>query len=85
MLKAFVKKNEEISTEIVTLQDIGYMLADNQGDLTLLQKIFLATAVPIVREKQEKESEKQTNNNNASNGLKNRVRAKRQELGGMRK
>lgn len=71
-----MKQNEELSMEIVSLQDLGYMLADNQRDLTLIQKLFLTFAVPMVREKQEKESNNE-NTNSTSNSLKNRIREKR--------
>ena len=43
-------KNENIAIEVVTLQDIGYMLAENQADLTIRQKLFLNHAVPLVRD-----------------------------------
>lgn len=72
-----MKKNENIAIEIITLQDIGYMLADNQADLTIKQKLFLNHAVPLVRDKQEKQS---SSKNHASHSLKDRVRRKKQEI-----
>ena len=79
MLKTFVKNNKNTAIEIVTLQDLGYMLADNQADLTIKQKIFLNHAIPMVREEQEKEQNKSNNTNTASNSLKRRVLEKRKE------
>lgn len=71
-----MKKNENIAIEVVTLQDIGYMLAENQADLTIRQKLFLNHAVPLVRDKQDKQS----SGTNASHSLKDRVRRKKQEI-----
>lgn len=79
MLKTFVKNNKNTAIEIVALQDLGYMLADNQADLTIKQKLFLNIAIPMVREEQEKEQERTNKGASASNSLKNRVRAKRKE------
>ena len=53
------------------------MLADNQADLTLIQKLFLIKAIPLVR----KEQEKYNSNNNDTRGLKERIRAKRRRGG----
>lgn len=53
------------------------MLADNQADLTLIQKLFLIKAIPLVR----KELEKANSNNNDTRGLKERIRAKRRRGG----
>ena len=72
-----MKKNEKIAIEVVTLQDIGYMLAENQADLTIRQKLFLNHAVPLVRDKQDKQS---SGTNHASHSLKDRVRRKKQEI-----
>lgn len=80
MLKTFVKNNKNTAIEIVTLQDLGYMLADNQADLTIKQKLFLNIAIPMVREEQEKEQERTNKGASASNSLKNRVRAKKEQL-----
>ena len=74
-----MKKNENIAIEVVTLQDIGYMLAENQADLTIRQKLFLNHAVPLVRDKQDKQSSG-TGTNHASHSLKDRVRRKKQEI-----
>ncbi len=79
MLNNFVKNNKNTAIEIVTLQDLGYMLADNQADLTIKQKIFLNHAIPMVREEQEKQQENANKTNTASNSLKRRVLEKRKE------
>ena len=74
-----------MSIEIVSLQDLGYMLADNQRDLTLIQKLFLTFAVPMVREKQENESTKESTTPTTtptSNSLKNRIREKKNSMRG---
>lgn len=70
-----------MSIEIVSLQDLGYMLADNQRDLTLIQKLFLTFAVPMVREKQENESTKESTTPTSSS-LKNRIREKKNSVRG---
>lgn len=72
-----MKKNKHIAFEVVGLMDVGYMLADNQADLTLIQKLFLIKAIPLVR----KEQEKVNSNNNDTRGLKERIRAKRRRGG----
>lgn len=74
--------NENTAIEIVTLQDVGYMIADNQADMTLKQKLFLNIAIPIVREKQEKERTNKGGGNHASSSLKRRVREKKKEIKG---
>ena len=79
MLNNFVKNNKNTAIEIVTLQDLGYMLADNQADLTIKQKIFLNHAIPMVREEQEKQQENANKTNTASNSLKRRVLEKIKE------
>ncbi|MCC7553971.1 MAG: hypothetical protein KO202_05740 [Methanobacteriaceae archaeon] len=61
--------------EVVNFSDNGYLLADNQADLTLKQKLFLMEAIPLVRKKQEKESKNNSSSDNTS--LKDKIRMKR--------
>ncbi|MCR5026043.1 MAG: hypothetical protein K6A34_01185 [Methanobrevibacter sp.] len=72
-----MKRNKSLAREVVTFQDLGYMLAPSQADLTVKQKLFLMKAVPLVREEQEKEQEKGSAN---TGNIKDRIRQKKQEM-----
>ena len=74
-----MKKNKDIAREVVAFQDLGYMLAPSQADLTIKQKLFLMKAVPLVREEQEKEQENKSNHNTGS--IKDRIRQKKMMKG----
>lgn len=46
-LNPFAKNNPLFCNEICNFNEIGYKLANTQGNLTTVQKLFLAHAYPI--------------------------------------
>lgn len=52
-----MKKNKDLCIEICSLTEKGYLLTDNQRDLTLIQKLFYSLAYPVFDEAQKEAME----------------------------
>lgn len=58
--------NFEIVMEVISLEESGYHLADNQRDLTLIQKIFLFKAWPVYNNEVKREQAQQQDTTSTS-------------------